>query len=272
MKNSGNTDVDNLSIVSALLREIEVEHVDNADGTAISAREELVKFLDHYLGSRFSFGRALAAYKVFFIKEGGWVAAAKVIGKAIHRDEKTIFRIVADYERASQLPEVAIVELEAKGIDPAAKKNQPIVEAIGAIPRTEVEAAPEKAVATGIEAFNKTKAAEKTKRAEKEHAAHLEKAAKEPSEVVPVTWQYGRRTPPYTPEEQRREHIKSTIYTELDIVPEEKKLKELITSIEEFMYENLELRELISIQFNPHPSEDYLAELRETAAELEEAA
>ena len=134
--------MDILSNVSAHLQDIEVELVDNQDGTAISARETLVAALGHYHSSRFKFGEALAAYKVFF-KDGGWVAAAKVIGKAIQRNEKTIYRIVADYERVSaSLPEVAIAELEAQGIDPAAKKNQPIIEAISAMPRTEVESAP----------------------------------------------------------------------------------------------------------------------------------
>jgi hypothetical protein len=272
MEKIGKSGVDNLSIVGALLREIEVEHVDNSDGSALHARQELVEILDHYLSSRFSFGKALAAYKVFFIKEGGWVAAAKVIGKAIHRDAKTIYRIVDDYARASKLPNVAIVELEAQGIDPAAKKNEPIVEAITLMARAEIESAPKEAVVTGIDMANHAKAAERAKNAENKHAVHVTKAAKEPSQSIPVRWQHGRRIPPFTPEEQRRDHLKRAIYGELCDLPNGKQLSELIASIEEFMYENLDLKEAISIRFNPHPSEDYLAELRENAAEQEDAA
>ena len=179
MEKNGNAGVDNLSTVGALLREIEVEHIGNEDGSAIGAREELVAALCHYHSSRFSFGEALAAYKGFFAKDGGgWVAAAKVIGKAIQRNEKTIYRIVADYERASQLPDVAIVELEARGIDPAAKKNELIVDAISAMPRSEVESAPEKAVTTGVEVANKAKVDHKTLVAKSANASKPAEAPK----------------------------------------------------------------------------------------------
>src|SRR5579862_3400304 len=166
MKKNSNEGVDNLSNVGALLREIEAEQVDNEDGTAVDARENVVDALTHYHNSRFAFGKALAAYKAFFA-DGGWVAAAKVIGKAIHRDEKTIYRIVEDYERASKVPEEARKELEAQGIDPAAKKNEAAISNLVMMDLPAIKADPKKAVVVAVEKMNMAKTEKKAKAAKK---------------------------------------------------------------------------------------------------------
>jgi hypothetical protein len=116
--------LDILTSVNALLREIEVEHVDDETGTAVDAREELVEALNLYHLSRYRLGKALCAYRVFLKEKGVWLKVVRIVGKAIDRDEKTILRIVEGYERASQLPVEAIEALEARGVDPAKSKTR----------------------------------------------------------------------------------------------------------------------------------------------------
>jgi hypothetical protein len=72
--------LDILSNLGADLRELEVQHVTNDDGAAIDARLELVKAARQYHESRYRFGETLSTYKVFFIREGAWIEAAKASG------------------------------------------------------------------------------------------------------------------------------------------------------------------------------------------------
>ena len=268
MEKNGNAGVDNLSTVGALLREIEVEHIGNEDGSAIGAREELVAALCHYHSSRFSFGEALAAYKGFFAKDGGgWVAAAKVIGKAIQRNEKTIYRIVADYERASQLPDVAIVELEARGIDPAAKKNELIVDAISAMPRSEVESAPEKAVTTGIEMGTKAKTDSKALKPIPTPASKSARATKDLALVAPDRG-YPKKEAYRTPD-QWRSWLSSEIDQAFRDLPQGTGWQEILTVLEELMYDEWNMLEPINLTLNPHPSAEWLAEGSESDCEEE---
>ena len=170
---------------------------------------------------------------------------AKVLGKAIHRNEKTIFRIVADYERASQVPVVALKELEAGGIDPAARKNEPIIETILTMPRPAVESEPENSVMTVVEAVNKAKAAEKANATEKAKGAKMAKAAKTPCLVVPVIGD--TVIAPLTTEEKLGRNIRFKIRAALANVPDDQKLHELRLALEEEMYESWGLREPVTI-------------------------
>jgi hypothetical protein len=152
MKNeTGSTALDNLSNVVARLVEIEAEHVDNNDGRAHAAREAIVEALPGYRASRFAFGKLLAAYKAFFLEDGGWCEAAKAIGEALGCNERTVRRIVEDYQRAAQVPAAARSEMEARGIDPAAKKSEPIVRNLLTMPRGSIESDPANAVESVIE-------------------------------------------------------------------------------------------------------------------------
>ncbi|HVC91826.1 MAG TPA: hypothetical protein VND66_14525 [Acidobacteriaceae bacterium] len=60
--------------------------------------------------------------------------AAKVIAAAIDRDEKTVFRIIEDYEPASQLSPITLEAVLEQNIDPAAAKHARVVENLLRIP------------------------------------------------------------------------------------------------------------------------------------------
>ena len=84
--------------------------------------------MTHYVGSRLHLGRNLRAYKAHFKAQRGWSAVVKVIAAAISRDERTVYRIVADQERAAKLPELVLEAMDEEGIDPAVAKHADMVE------------------------------------------------------------------------------------------------------------------------------------------------
>jgi hypothetical protein len=92
----------------------------------------------------------LRAYKGYFKPEKQWMAAAKVIGAALNRDEKTIFRIIEDFERADQLPAITIEALLEQNIDPAAHKHAEAVEDLLEMPEPETSEEAAAAVATAM--------------------------------------------------------------------------------------------------------------------------
>jgi hypothetical protein len=142
MRTIKHVQLDNLSNLDRLLKKAEAGHVESSSEGLRRARSAIMGTLRAYRHSRFEFGRTLREYKRHFKAHQGWVAAAKVIGTAIDRDEKTIFRIVADYERAARLPEITIDALLDQNIDPAARKNAPIIEELlqGPMPKTTKQA------------------------------------------------------------------------------------------------------------------------------------
>jgi len=240
MKRNRNESVDKLSNVGALLLEIEAEYVENEDGSSNSAREALVGALTQYHNSRFAFGKALAAYKVFFVKDGSWVAAAGVIGEAIHSDEKTIYRIVKDYQRASKVPAEALKELEALGIDPAEKKNEAAISNLIMMDPPAVQADPKKAVAVAVK---------------KMYAVKAEKKAKTPKKPRPATVITGdTEIVNSSHEEKRRLEIRMKIRAALENVSNDKKLDELIAAIDVEMFETWGLKEPVSVIFTPRAS------------------
>jgi hypothetical protein len=190
--------------------------------------------LRDYSRSRYRFGKALAAYKVFFIEGRGWVEAAKIIGRAIDRDAKTIYRIVADYERASQVPVEAIEELEALGIDPAAKKNVPVLTNILQMAAGAVKSKPKEAVTQAVK------------------AAKAEKAAKKPSQSVPFPAISEPES--LSREEKLRRDIRQKVRAGLTNVPNDRKLAELQAAVEEEMYEVWGVQSPQTVTFTPRPS------------------
>jgi len=239
MKTEEGKKSDGLSDLGAWLRELECEHVDNEDGTAIAARNELVDMTKHYHHSRYRFGNALANYKAFYAEDGGWVAAAEVIGRAIGRDKRTIFRILEDYERTCNVPSKAIQAMEVLGKDPAAKKNAPIIDTLRTMEPADIELAPEASVETAIHVVAAQKAAKKTKAARPRKPVH---ACGTTVIVLP------------TIEEKQRRDIRSAIRAALANLPVEEKLAVLQVAVEEAMYEDLDQREPITIIFTPRPS------------------
>lgn len=246
MGTNGANRLDNLSDLGARLREIEVEHVVNEDGTAVDAREEVLEAVRQYHSSRYRFGEALAAYKAYYIDGQHWMEAAKIIGRAINRDERTIRRILEDYERASQVPATVIEELEAKGIDPAARMNQPLLATILTMPSSTVESKPEQSV---VDAVKTVKAMKATKRAAKKLVQTV--VASGENECAPLTRQ-----------ERLRRDTRLKIRTALTDVPINQKLAEFIAALEEEMYEAWGEREPTTITMTPRPSALTLGGLR----------
>lgn len=121
--------VENFSTLAARLLTADAGLVKNNKGL-LEVRQAVVKAAQQYHTSRYSLGKALHAYKDFFMEERGWMIAAKEIGAVLQCGERTIRNIVADYERVATLPEAVIVVAEAKGLDLAERKHAPLIEAI----------------------------------------------------------------------------------------------------------------------------------------------
>jgi hypothetical protein len=113
----------------ALLREVEVEHV-NDDGVAdlSVSRQALVAAATQYKMSRYRLGQALAGYKAV-IPYSGWMPAVQAVADSIGVGERTVRNVLADFESVSAalVPE-AIEAMEAEGLDPAAKKHAKVIE------------------------------------------------------------------------------------------------------------------------------------------------
>ena len=201
---------------------------------------DLVCAASDYKTSRFRFGETLAAYKAFFAEEQGWMTAVKTIGQAIGHDERTVRRILEDYVLASQLPAGAIRELESLGIDPAAKKNAPIIDNLLTMDGACVELAPQAAVTTAVKVVAAEKAA-----AKKAKATTPSKPTHECGTTLLVL---------PTPEEKQRRDIRLAIRAALVSVPDDKKLAELKSALEEEMFEVWGEREPSIVTFTPCPS------------------
>jgi hypothetical protein len=125
---------DKLSNLARELESIEQKHAQVKDAEITQARSAVVSQVSKYRDSRFQLGRVLRNYKAQYRADGGWVAAAKIIGEVLNRDERTVFRIIDDYERASKLPQIVIEAMEAQKLDPAAPKNAGIVGKLAQMP------------------------------------------------------------------------------------------------------------------------------------------
>jgi hypothetical protein len=237
METDGGNKLDNLSTLSARLIEVEREHVKCDDGTEVDARLDLVDALGQFNTSRYRFGKALAAYKVFFTEERTWMRVADLIGRAIDRDERTIRRIIEDYEFASKVPAEAIQELEALGIDPAAKKNAPVLTNILEMPAGVVKSEPKEAVTQAV----------KTAKAERKAMA-----AKKPSQSVPSPAISEPES--LSREERLRRDLRQKVRAGLTNVPNDRKPAELQAAVEEEMYEVWGMRDAIDITLTPRPS------------------
>jgi len=125
---------DKMSNLTRELEKIERKHA-KTDGTAlVQARSAVVSRVSQYRESRYQLGRVLHNYKIHFKAEGGWVVAAQAIAEAINRDERTVYRIIDNYECASKLPPVVLQAMEDQKIDPAAAKNAGLVQRLAQMP------------------------------------------------------------------------------------------------------------------------------------------
>jgi len=90
-------------------------------------RTSLLSALKNYKASRFRLGQALTSYKEVCRVEGVWLAASKAIAREIGRSQRTVFRILSDYERVADTPEPVLAAMKGEGYDPAALKNEPLL-------------------------------------------------------------------------------------------------------------------------------------------------
>jgi len=98
------------------------------------ARERLLAALDLCDRTRYKLGEALWNYRGYFKAEQVWMKGVKVIASAIGCSERTVHRIISDYESAAKLPTITRDAMMQQQIDPAAGKNAPLVEKLSQIP------------------------------------------------------------------------------------------------------------------------------------------
>ena len=152
--------LDKMSNLKELLRKLEPSQL-ACDPSLRQAREGVIGALRTYTHSRYDLGRALRVYRKYFKAERAWMEAAKLIGAAMDRDVKTVFRMIEAYETASQLPAITLEAMREQNIDPAAAKNIAVVETLLKMPEPKTS---EKASAVVRQAF-KTQVLQKAKRA-----------------------------------------------------------------------------------------------------------
>jgi hypothetical protein len=205
-----------------------------------SARLSLVNALEGFRSSRYRLGQKLSEYKAFFKASQGWMVAATAIADAMGCDERTIRRIIDDFERVSDVPDVVIKALQQAGFDPAARKNAGMIAKILGMP-------------------------------DKTADLDLEISATETDLATKVAEQIDRSrgviaTAILPPEKRRRLAVRQKIRTALTSVPAEQKLNELVAAIEEEMYLEWGQVEPVTITITPHAPE--LSNSRRTTREL----
>lgn len=121
------TRFDNLSEMQEGLKKIELAHSLGDQPGLQQARNGLIRPGLEYQRNRFEFGRALCHYAACLKAERAWMEASQVIADAVGVCQRTIFRMVQDYERAQGLAPAYATALAEQGIDPAARKNESIV-------------------------------------------------------------------------------------------------------------------------------------------------
>jgi hypothetical protein len=218
--------MDNLSNLSIHLQELEVGCVGINELGLGSARLSLVNALEGFRSSRYRLGQKLSAYKSFFKASQGWMVAATAIADAMGCEERTIRRIIDDFERVAEVPDVVIKALQQAGFDPAARKNAGMIAKILGMPDKPTDLDLEISV---TEAALATKVAGQADRCRGSVTA--------------------ARLPP---EKRRRLAVRQKVRTALTSVPTERKLAELVAAIEEEMYAEWRQEEPVTITITPH--------------------
>jgi hypothetical protein len=127
--------------LSAELDVITTELSENDRSTEQTKRATMLDALTRYATSRYDFGRALAAYKRALQVERVWMSASKAIAKHMGRSQRTVFRILEDYERVAGAPKPVIAAMRKEGFDPAELKNARLLGQV--VDMTQAESTPE---------------------------------------------------------------------------------------------------------------------------------
>lgn len=160
------------------LRELELAEMGDIRAEVSHTRNALIAVLKECVYVRYQFGRLLHDYKAFYKPDGRWVAAAKLIGAAIRRDERTIFRIVEDFERADQVAPILLKAMEEQQIDPSARKNADIIEDLKQAPPTASPRQAAKIVTKAVKAHAERKKAACESRKNEKPADFVERIAR----------------------------------------------------------------------------------------------
>jgi hypothetical protein len=231
--------VEKFSTLAARLLTAEAGLVKN-NNRLKEVRQAVVKAAQQYHTSRYSLGEALHAYKDFFMEERGWMFAAKEIGAVLQCGERTIRNIVADYLRASKLPESVIAAAEEQGIDLAKRKNAPLLEVIkDGLAGNNTPTMPDAQQLVG-------------KVLQMPAAAKANKTTKKQSKSAKSTT--GDSFTRLTQDEEQRFGIRMKIRTALTNIGADRKLEELLAALEEEMYDAWGMTDPVTVTLNPHTS------------------
>jgi hypothetical protein len=109
--------------LSAILDSITTELSDSDREQERSQRALVLGSLKKYTKSRFHLGEALASYKQACKLDRVWLRASEAIAKHMDISQRTLFRVISDFERVSGAPQTVLAAMEAEGFDPAKRKN-----------------------------------------------------------------------------------------------------------------------------------------------------
>jgi hypothetical protein len=143
---------DNLSNLSVQLTKVEPQQL-GANTEIRQSREVLIAAIEGHRHSTYELGRGLRLYKAHYKAGGRWMEAAQIVAKALGCDERTVFRLIDNYERVVGLPAITIDALQDQDIDPAAPKKAPIIESLFRIPIQETREQAAVAVAGAVSRY-----------------------------------------------------------------------------------------------------------------------
>jgi hypothetical protein len=136
--------------------------LDSGNGELKQAREVLISAINAYDRGRFELGRALWGYRARFKANQSWMQAAEKIAAFLKLSVRTVFRIIDDYEHASNLPRFTLEALQQLDVDPAAAKHRELVGELLDMPEPTTRDEAVAAAATAVEKRDTAKRERKT--------------------------------------------------------------------------------------------------------------
>lgn len=224
--------LDNLpNLIHELTKIEEGEDLQHCFGLG-DARLALLHALEQYRASRYRLGKTLCEYKRFYTQARTWIRVASAIARVLGCDERTVRRMVSDFECVAHVPAAVIKALENAGIDPAARRNATIIGRILRMPSGTFLVDPDLTLMS---------------------VDDEEQGAKSQNHVL------GAKPSVVTREVRQRLTIRKRLRSALKCVPIERKLPELIAAIEEEMFSEWGLTEPVTLMITPRKAEATVA-------------
>jgi len=211
------------------LQAVERRHPHSNDANKRALKQDRVAVLSAVADlcmSRDRLGEALEKYKTHYENDGAWMEAASAIGKALHKNERTVRNIVADYQRVKPLPAKILAASHNLGIELVRKKYAPAIAIIQAEVASAGRLSDSKAREIVVDALERTSKKSSTDGLFEE----------------------------LTREEKAHFSVRMKIRTALNNFEEGQKLPMLIAALEEEMYQVWGSRRPITIKVTPRPS------------------